>query len=428
MEILLQSVEICDKRSVHHGKKKDVVVGDGKILKIGEGLTSSGMVIPAQGYKLSVGWFDMRSLFGDPGYEHKEDLESGCQTAAAGGFTEVALLPNTKPVVQSKNEIGYLLSGNRNRLTQVHPIGAVTLNAKGEELTEMIDLHKAGAVAFSDGEKSIWHTDILLKCLQYLQKFDGLLMNKPEDKFLNMFGTMNEGITSTMLGLKGMPSLAEEIMVLRDLRLLEYAGGKLHFSNISTANSVALIREAKAKGLKVSCDIAAHQIAFDDSVMVEFDTNYKVNPPFRSQADIDALIEGLKDGTIDVVVSSHNPQDEESKVLEFDLADFGVIGLQTVFPVLNQYKKNLSIEDLIEKITINPRKLLQVEIPEIKEGAAANLTLFDTEASWELDASSNFSKAENSPFWKKALKGKAVGVFNNGKYYLEEGVRSKNEA
>lgn len=420
MDILLKQVEIVDRQSPWHGKKANVHLKDGQIVAVGNEEPTAEKVIDAQGLMLSMGWADMQANFADPGHEHKENLTSGALAAAKGGFTDVALVPNTNPAVQSKNEISYIHSRNGRFATQLHAIGAVTLDTKGEELTEMIDMYEAGAVAFSDGENPLWHTDICLKALLYLQKFDGLLINKPYDKLLTTFGTMHEGINSTIMGMKGMPSLAEELAISRDLDILTYTEGKLHFSNISAAGSVALIRKAKAKGLDVTCDVAAHQLMFNDGAFPDFDTNYKVNPPFRSQSDVDALVAGLKDGTIDVVVSGHSPQDEESKKLEFDAADFGIIGLQTVLPILVSLGDRLDLATALEKITVAPRRRLGLEVPEIKAGQEANLTLFDPAEKWVLDDRTNKSKSKNTPFYGKELVGRALAVFNKGKYVIEE--------
>lgn len=420
--ILIKSATIIDEGNPFHGKVASVVIENGRITKIGKTIPEEGKVIDAKGMFLSIGWFDMRASFGDPGYEHKEDLESGIAAASAGGFTGLALLPNNKPVTQTKNEVSYLRSLNRGALTEIHPIGAVSIDTKGEELTEMIDLNHAGAVAFSDGIQPIWHTDILLKSLQYLQKFDGLLINKPEDIRLNLYGTMNEGVNSTMLGMKGMPKLAEELIVLRDLELLTYAGGRLHFSNLSSEKSVAMIRAAKKKGLAVSSDVASYQMLFDDSSLTDFDTNFKVNPPFREKKDNKALIKGLQDGTIDVIVSSHIPQDEENKKLEFDLAAFGVISLQTVAANVTTLAESVDMEILIKALTTSPRKLLRLDIPTISEEEDANLTLFDPNRAWMFDNKSNESKSKNSPFWGQQLRGKTVAVFNQGKQLIDNSL------
>lgn len=420
MDILLKQVEIVDKRSPWHGKKVNVCLKDGRIAAVGNEEATAEATIDVRGLMLSIGWADMQANFADPGHEHKEDLTSGALAAAKGGFTDVALVPNTNPAIQSKNEISYIYSRNGRFVTQLHAIGAVTLDTKGEELTEMIDMYEAGAVAFSDGENPLWHTDICLKALLYLQKFDGLLINKPFDRLLTAFGTMHEGVNSTIMGMKGMPALAEELAISRDLDILTYTGGKLHFSNISAVGSVELIRKAKAKGLDVTCDVAAHQLVFNDGAFPDFDTNYKVNPPFRSQADIDALVAGLKDGTIDAIVSAHSPQDEESKKLEFDAAEFGIIGLQTVLPILVHLGDRLDLATGLEKITIAPRRRLGLEVPEIKVGQEANLTLFDPNEKWVLDDYTNKSKSKNSPFLGKELVGRSLAVFNKGRYMIEE--------
>ena len=283
---------------------------------------------------------------------------------------------------------------------------------------EELDLHEAGAVAFTDGLKPIWHTDIVLKALQYLQKFNGVLIDHPEDTWLNLFGQMHEGVTSTRLGLKGMPRIAEEIVIGKHIELLNYAGGKLHLARISAAKSVDLIRAAKKKA-KLSCDVAAYQPLFDDNLLSDFDTNYKVNPPLREKADNEALIKGLKDGTIDVICSGHLPHDDESKNLEFDLAEFGIINLQTFGAHLTALSKYVDWATLIEKVTSGPREVLNAEVPKIDEGVKANLTLFDPDKIWVLDDKSNQSKSKNSPWFGKELKGKAVAVFNNSRHWFD---------
>lgn len=339
------------------------------------------------------------------------------KAAAAGGFTEIAVLPNTQPSVQTKNEISYITRNNDNRLVEIHAMASVTRNNKGEELTEMIDLHEAGAIAFTDGLKPIWHTDILLKALQYLQRFDGVLIDHPEDTWLSMFGQMHEGVNSTRLGLKGIPRIAEEIVVSKYIELLNYAGGRLHFTRISTGKSVDLIRAARKK-LNVTCDIVSYQPLLDDSLLSTFDTNYKVSPPLRERADNEALIKGIKDGTIDVLCSGHLPQDEESKNLEFDLADFGITNLQTFGANLTALSKSIEWDVLIERVTHGPRHVLKMETPRIEEDVKANLTLFDPNADWTLDEKSNLSKSRNSPWFGTTLKGKAIAVFNNGKQWI----------
>jgi dihydroorotase len=419
MKILIRSALIVSPQSPFHKKKKNVLIQNGRIEEIGDKNYNADKVIEAEGMILSAGWFDLGTFVGDPGQEQKEDLLSLAKTAAAGGFTEVAVLPNTHPTIQSKNEVSYVTANNESRLVQIHALAAVTKNCKGEELTEMIDLHEAGAIAFTDGLKPVWHTDIFLKSLQYLQKFDGLLIDQPEDIWLNMFGQMHEGVASTMLGLKGMPRIAEEVAISKNLELLGYAGGRLHFAKVSTAKAIDLIRSAKKKGLNVSCDIAAYQPLYTDEVLNDFDTNYKVNPPLREKADQDALIKGLKDGTIDVLVSNHVPHEVESKFLEFDLSEFGLINLQTFASQLVSLSRWVEIEELIEKVTDAPRKLLKVQPVVIDVDTKANLTLFDPNREWVFTHDSNYSKAKNSPWLGSNLKGKVVAVFNNSKHWLD---------
>lgn len=419
MKILIQSATISDPSSAHHTKIKNVLIQNGKIIDISSKKAEADKVIDAEGMILSAGWVDMGTFIGDPGLEFKEDLVSAAKAAAAGGFTEIVMLPNTSPCVQSKNEVNYITKGNSSRLVQIHPMGAVTLKNAGEELTEMIDLNAAGAVAFTDGLKPVWNTDILLKSLQYLQKFDGLLVNHPEDIWLNMFGQMNEGHNSTLLGLKGMPKIAEDLAVNRDIELLNYAGGRLHFSRLSSPKSLDFIRMAKKKKLQLTCDIAAYQALLDDSLLEDFDTNYKVNPPLREKADLSALITGLKDGTIDVITSGHLPQDTESKVLEFDHADFGIINLQTFASQLSKLSESVDIHTLLQKVTTAPRSLLRLEVPAIEKDEVANLTLFDPSAKWVFREEQNYSKSKNSPWLGKELKGKAKAVFNNSKVWMD---------
>jgi dihydroorotase len=427
MNILLKSVKITDSNSAFNGQTKDIFVENGTIIEIADNISkSANETISGKNLHVSAGWIDMRVSSKDPGYESKEDLNSLSAAAIAGGFTEIVTLPNTKPVVQTKEAITYIKSFSKGQLLTIHPTGAVTKNCEGKDFTEMLDLHQAGAVAFTDGEHTLWNADILLKTLQYLAPIDALLMNRPEEPSMTIFGQMHEGIESTLLGMKGIPSTAEELMIMRDLKLLEYYLGSndtsemkscLHFSTISTEIAVNLIRQAKQKGLPISCDIAAHQLAFTDADLKDFDTNLKVNPPFRSKKDIESLQKGLNDGTIDAVVSDHNPHDEEAKNLEFDLADFGIIGLETAFAVTNTFS-NLPLEKIITKFTINPRQLLRQANVVINIGEVANLTVFNPDLEWQYLAKNIVSKSKNSPFIDKILKGKSIAVINKGHIHI----------
>ncbi|SOD92598.1 dihydroorotase [Spirosoma fluviale] len=445
MQLLIRSARIVDAASSFDGQVCDILVENGLIRQIGAQLPvdTNVRVVEADNLHVSLGWVDMRVLTQDPGYEHKEDLTSVCRAAAAGGFTDIAVLPNTQPVVDAKGTLAYIQRMAEGQPVRVHVIAAVTKKAAGEDFTEMLDLHHAGAVAFSDGNHPLQNPDLLLKTLQYLEPINGLFMNRPEEMLLTRFGQMHEGVQSTLLGLKGMPALAEELMIERDLRLLEYVLGHgaeeighgaeeneselyplpsapcpippaLHFSTISTARSVELIRQAKAQGSPVSCDVAAHQLVFDDSALSGFDTNLKVNPPFRSVADVRALWDGLKDGTIDAIVSDHTPHDPECKNLEFDQADFGIIGLETVFSNAVMHNQDLPLAQLIEKLTTRPRQILRLPVTTIAEGQPATLTLFDPAGIWTY--SRTLSKSKNSPFLGQTLTGRVIGTVHRGQF------------
>ncbi|GAB2585956.1 dihydroorotase [Spirosoma areae] len=442
MQLLIRSARVVDPASSFDGQLVDILIENGLIRQIGEklGTGADGPIVDATNLHVSPGWIDMRVLAQDPGYEHKEDLASVCRAAQAGGFTDIAVLPNTQPVVDAKGTLGYVRRMAEGQPVRVHVIAAVTNKAAGEDFTEMLDLHHSGAVAFSDGTHPLQNPDLLLKTLQYLQPVNGLLMNRPEEQLLNRFGQMHEGVQSTRLGLKGMPALAEELMVERDLRLLDYVLGQegagsgeqgavkpgsvspaahslppcLHFSTISTGRSVELIRRAKAQGMPVSCDVAAHQLVFDDSALADFDTNLKVNPPFRSPDDVAALWAGLADGTIDAIVSDHSPQDAESKNLEFDQAEFGMIGLETVFSAIMTYNRNIPLAQLIGKLTSRPRQILRLPPVHVAEGEIATLTLFDPTERWTYERT--FSKSKNSPFLGQTLTGRVVGTVHQGQF------------
>ena len=427
MKLLIRSVQIIDKKSPFNGQVKDVLIEGSTIKTIGDNLDAGDAEVKdGSGLCMSSGWVDMRVAARDPGFEHKEDLTSVRAAAAHGGFTEIVLLPNTEPVVHSKDTLNYIRQSGSGGLVKLHVAASVTRKAEGVDFTEMIDLHEAGAIAFTDGDHPVQNADLFLKTILYLQPLNALLMNRPEDQQLTLYGQMHEGLTSTLIGMKGMPALAEEMMLTRDIKLLAYALEKsmyksdhpaLHVSLISTKAAVELIREAKQNGLPISCDIAAHQLAFTDKDLIDFDTNLKVNPPFRSAADAEAIREGLADGTIDAIVSDHNPHDEESKNLEFDHADFGITGLETAFSLAVMYS-GLGLEDIIEKFTSAPRHILRLQHQSIAEGSWANLTFFEQDASWTFDKS--FSKSKNTPFLGQTLRGKVRGVVNNGKqeWYL----------
>jgi dihydroorotase len=416
MSILILEAKILDPQSPFHRKKTNILIKNGVIAYIGGNKPKADKTISESGCILTPGWLDLQASFCDPGYEHKEDLNTGRNVAMAGGFTEVAVLPNTSPVIQSKNDLKYVKRDNAASLVQLWPIAAISKNIEGEDFTEILDLEAAGAVAFSDGLMPLWNADLLRKSMQYVQKFNGLVIDRAEEKWLSQFGVMNEGINSALLGMKGIPSLAEEVAVARDIKILDYTGGTLHLSNLSSSKAVSMVRKAKKRGLQITCDVAIHQLIYTDDAVLEFDALYKVNPPFRTKKDIKGLIKGILDDTIDAVVSAHQPQDEENKKLEFEHAANGMNNMQVILPMLNMLKKDIPLEKIISKITTGPRSILGFEQPKIEKGAKANLTLMHPTMKWVFDSKTNASKSVNSPLFGQELSGMVVAVFNNGHY------------
>jgi dihydroorotase len=417
MRLLIKNVLVLHSESSFHQKTVDLLIENGIIQKIATHIDSDAEILEASGAFVSCGFLDLGVQVGDPGLEHREDFASAAKAAAAGGFTAIAVQPNTSPALHSKTEILYVKNKTAGFLVDFLPLGAVSQDCQGKDLSEMLDMNAAGAVAFTDGAKSIKDSGLMLKALHYTKAFDGLVMNHPFEKNIAQGGMMHEGVMSTSLGMKGISSLSEEMMLMRDLYLLEYADSQLHIQNISTARSVDLIKEAKAKGLRVTASVAAMNLAFTDESLVDFNTFLKVQPPLRSQNDINALRDGLNDGTIDCIDSNHVPLDEEAWNLEFPYASFGAIGLETAVSVANTHS-GLSPEQLVEKFAIAPRKILKIPIPTIEEGAKANLTIFDPNKNFTYTAQDIFSKSKNAPFVGHVLKGKTLAVVNNGQYEL----------
>ncbi|WP_207531623.1 dihydroorotase [Desertivirga arenae] len=415
--VLFRSATIVHPGSEFNGKKADVLIRDGKISGIAETIEADEdvVLIDAAGKYLAPGFFDLNVNFGEPGFETKEGLINGILVAAAGGFTGVAVQPSTEPPVHTKNEVSYIINTTRNALVKVYPVGCISQGRAGVDLAELFDMRSAGAVAFSDGTKPVADSGLMSRALMYAKGFDGLIFSFPEDRSIAGKGKMNEGVVSTYLGMKGIPALAEEVHISRDLYLAEYNDSPVHFSTISTANSVELIRKAKSRGLKVSCDVAAHHLVLTDEELKGFDSNYKVKPPLRLQSDVDALIAGLKDGTIDAIVSQHTPHEIEFKDVEFEIASYGIIGLQTVLPLA--IKAGLSTEEIVDKLAVRPRQVLNLPVPSFAEGEEANFVLFDTEQEWEYNTETNRSKAVNSPFIGSTLKGKVIVTGNNNQLF-----------
>jgi len=416
--ILFRSATIVHPQSSFNGKKADVLIKEGKIAEISEKVNLQNedvVLIDAEGKYLAPGFFDLNVNFGEPGFETKEGLITGMAAAAAGGFTGVAMQPSTQPPIHSKSEVSYIVNRTREALVDVFPVGCISQKREGVDLAELYDMRLAGAVAFSDGTRPVTDSGLMSRALMYAKGFDGLVFSYPEDKSIAGKGKMNEGIVSTYLGMKGIPSLAEEVHISRDLYLAEYNDSPIHFSTISSANSVALIREAKKKGLKVTCDVAVHHLVLTEKELEGFDSNYKVKPPLRTQSDLEALIAGLKDGTIDAIVSQHTPHEIEFKDVEFEIASFGIIGLQTVLPLA--LKAGLSVQEIVEKLAIKPRQILNLPVPAFESDEPANFVLFDTETEWLFNNESNKSRSSNSPFLNTTQKGKVIVSGNNSQLF-----------
>jgi dihydroorotase len=411
MNLLIKSATILDPGSPFHQQVADILIENGIIARIAEDIEADAELVDAEGKYVSPGFFDLNCNIGELGLETKEDMHSGTRAAAAGGFTGVALMPNTIPPVHSKAEIEYLLNRAKNNLVDVYPLGTISHKREGKDLAEMYDMYLSGAKAFTDGNRPVQDAGLMERALLYAQGFDALVFSYPEDTAIAGKAKVNEGEISTLLGMKGIPSLAEELMIARDLYLAEYTVSKIHFSTISTARSVELIREAKRKGLEVTCDVAAHHLVLTDEALIGFDSMYKVKPPLRTKDDVTALIKGLKDGTIDAIVTQHTPHEIEFKDVEFEVAEYGIVGLQTALALA--LRSGLPVEMLVDKLAINPREILGVAVPVIAEGERANLVLFDTDAEWEYTGKNNRSKSVNSPFIGHNLKGKVLLTYNN---------------
>jgi len=415
MNLLIKSATIVDPNSPFHQQVADLLIKNGTIAKISSNITDDAPVFDAKGKYISPGFFDLNCNIGELGYETKETLETGTRAAASGGFTGLALMPNTQPPVHSKAEIEYLFNRAKNNLVDIYPLGTISHKREGKDMAEMYDMFLSGAKAFTDGNRPVQDAGLMERALLYTQGFKALVFSYPEDTAIAGKAKVNEGEVSTLLGMKGIPSLAEELMIARDLYLAEYTGSKIHFSTLSTARSVELIKEAKKKGLQVTCDVAAHHLVLTDDELKGFDSNYKVKPPLRIQKDVDALIKGLKDNTIDAIVSQHTPHEIEFKDVEFEVAEYGNIGLQTTLSLA--IRAGLDLELIVKKLAINPRKILEVEIATIAEGQKANLVIFDADADWEYSKANNQSKSGNSPFIGQNLKGRVLLTVNNNQQF-----------
>lgn len=415
-DLLLRNVTVLDPNGGHHGEEVDILVQKGSIAAIGKRLPAKkAPVVKMDGLHVSPGWVDLSAHFREPGEEYKEGLTRGLDAAAAGGFTRVAVLPSTEPVIDSRAGVEYLLRKAAGHPVQVLPLAAISKGLKGQQLAEMYDLHLAGAVAFTDDHHPIANARLMLLALQYAMNFGGTVFSFPSDPTLSAGGQMHESAMSTRLGLKGIPPLAEVVHLHRDLALLAYSGSRMHVYGLSTREGVELVRAAKARGLKVSASVVAHNLLLDDGCLRGFDTDYKVMPPLRDRDHIDALRTGVKDGTIDCVVSDHRPEDEEHKKLEFGQAAFGMIGLETSYAAANTaLKGRMSQGRIVEHFCQGPRKVLGLPVPHITEGSVAELTLFAPELEWTFQAKDIVSRGRNTPFIGQPFTGRPLGIIAAG--------------
>jgi dihydroorotase len=420
MQVHIRKARIIDPQSDFHNQVTDLLIEDGIITEIGNNIKGSKKsTIEADGLCVSPGWVDVFADYREPGYEQKETIESGLATAAAGGFTDVLLAPNTQPTLSTKSVVQFVLQRAGGNIVSLHPMGTATKNAEGKELAEMLDMHTNGAKVFSDGWKPVQEGNLMLKALEYVKAFNGTLIQLPIEASLSAGGLMNEGVVSTQLGMSAVPSLAETIMVHRDIELLRYTGSKLHITGISTAESVSMIRKAKQDGLKITCSVTPYHLALTDEALTTYDSVYKVTPPLRSEADRLALVEGLKDGTIDCIASHHKPQEWDAKTKEFEYAADGMALQQLAFSVAyTAVEPRIDAERLVEAMTTIPRDIFGLEQPVIAKGAKACLTLFTASGNTTLSAKKSKSLSHNNAFLEKELKGRVLGIINNTQVHL----------
>ena len=418
MKVLIQQAHIIDPASPFNGSQQDIFIDSGVIKQIGSSITEKAdHILSAKGLHVSPGWVDIFASFADPGYEFKETLQSGSAAAAAGGFTDVFVVPNTKPVTDTKSQVEYLRRPTGLPVT-IHPLGAISRNTEGRDLAEMYDMRNSGAVGFSDGINPVQSAGLLLKALQYVKAFDGVIIQIPDDKSIGASGLMHEGIISTRLGLAGKPLMAEELLVARDIKLARYAESKIHFTGITSPKSLDYIKRAKNAGLNVTCSVTPYHLYFTDSDLQDYDTNLKVYPPIRSAIERKALQEAIIDGTIDCIATHHMPHEYDSKIVEFEYAKNGMTGLETCYGVLKTILPQVSESRWVELLSLNARAIFGLPRPLVKEQESVCLTIFSPEQPTDFKVSTSRSKSKNSPFSGKELMGKALGIIQRDNLFL----------
>ena len=417
MSILLKSAKIIDAKSDFNGKIQDILIEKGVITKISNSINpKDAKVINFKNLHVSPGWIDSSVCFGEPGYEDRETIENGILTAASSGFTDIILNPYTKPILDSRADIGFIKNKSLGSIVDIHPLGSLTRQSKSNELADLKEMFEAGCVGFYDFKKPITNPNILKTALQYVQYFNGLILSFPLEHSISKDAQMHEGIISTTYGLKGFSEISEEIAVLRDLKLLEYTGGKLHFPTISTVNSLNIIKEAKSKGLNVTCGVSVNNLFFNDEKLKDFDTRFKVNPPIRDEKTRKSLIKGVENRIIDCVTSDHIPVDIDNKKTDFENSDFGAIGLESSFGALNSlFGVNKTVE-----ILNSSYEVFDLIRPIINIGNEAKISMFDPNKKYTFSKNNIYSLSKNSSFLNTDLTGVSIGIISNSKVHIVE--------
>lgn len=409
MSVIIKNATIADPSSPYNGEKFDIQIENGQIASIANGLPEAGSrVIEGQDLYVTPGWVDTMADYCDPGYEHKETIASGLAAAAAGGFTDVFIVPNTFPALSTKSALSYALSRSHGSLARLYVLGAISKDVEGKALAEMMDMHSAGAIAFSDGWSPVQDAGLMVKALEYVKSFRGLLVQVPVLAALSKGGLMNEGIASLRLGMSGIPDIAEHLMVQRDIELLRYTGSRLHFSGISTAKSLDLLRAAKQEGLDVTCSVTPYHLLFTEEELSQYNSVFKVEPPLRTEADRQGLIAALLDGTIDCIATHHRPQDWDAKVKEFEYAQPGMIVQETCFAMLLKAAPQVPMSRWAELLAVRPREIFGLASGRIDVGEEARITLADKGAVWTYDGKEKHSLGINNPWVGKVLTGKTL--------------------
>lgn len=421
MTILLRQVKIADQHSPYNGQVKDILLQDTVLVSIQDHYEGKAdQIVDFPGTIVSLGWVDPFTHFCDPGYEHRETLKTGAAAAQAGGFTTVFVVPNTQPVIDNKSQVNYIVQQQQHLPIEILPIGALSKKIEGKDLAEMIDMHQAGAVASSDGLYPVQSNLLFLKALQYVKAYDGVVIQMPIDKSMGAVGLMNEGITSTQIGLPGIPAIAEELMIARDIELLKYTHSKLHITGVSTAKGIALIEAGKKAGLALTCSVTPYHLYFNETDLNTYDTLLKVYPPLRTKADQAALQDAVERGVVDCISSHHQPQDWDGKTIEFEYAKAGIACIETTYATINHLFPKLKDEAIANLLSNHARQIFNLGSNSINEGQKVDLTLFNRTNSFTPTKATSKSKSVNNPFLDKALNGTVIGTYSKGHLNLNK--------